>query len=158
MALYNFKNIDVHGFCDSSGEAYASCIYIFCRCCHGVMVNLVASKCWLVPSKSKTISRLELLSRLLLSKLLVSVLDVISQLVTVSSIFCWCDSMVVDKIGLKNLEYLGTEQGKCHSSKFITRHLVSYFILIKSSRCFNSFHILSSFGFTALVSWSAVHM
>ena len=88
------KNIDVHGFCDSFGEAYAACIYILSRCCHGVTVNLVASKCWLVPSKSQTIPWLELLSCLLLSKLLVSVLDVISQVVTVSSIFYWSDSMV----------------------------------------------------------------
>ena len=71
------KNIDVHGFCDSSGEAYAACIYILSRCCHGVTVNLVAIKCRLVPSKSQTIPRLELLFCLLLSKLLVSVLDVI---------------------------------------------------------------------------------
>ena len=64
------------------------------RCCHGVTVNLVASKCRLVPSKSQTSPRLELLSCLLLSKLLVSVLDVISQVVTVSSIFCCSGSMV----------------------------------------------------------------
>ena len=88
------KNIDVHGFCDSSGEAYAACIYILSRCCNDVTVNLVESKCLLVPSKSQTIPRLELLSCLLLSKLLVSVLEVISQVVTVSFIFCWSDSMV----------------------------------------------------------------
>ena len=82
------------GFCDSSGEAYPACIYILSCCCHGITVILVASKCRLVPSKSQTIPRLELLSCLLLSKLLVSVLDVISQVVTVSSIFYWSDSMV----------------------------------------------------------------
>ena len=81
------KNIDVHGFCGSSGEAYAACIYILTRCFHGVTVNLVASKRGLVPSKPQTIHRLEFLSSLLLSKLLVSVLDVISQVITVSSIF-----------------------------------------------------------------------
>ena len=61
------KKIDVHGFCESSGEAYAACIYIFSCCCHGVAVNLVANKCRLAPSKSQTIPWLELLSCLLLS-------------------------------------------------------------------------------------------
>ena len=89
------QNIDVYGFCDSSGEAYAACIYILSQCFHGVTVNLVTSKRELVPSKPQTIPRLELLSSLLLSKLLVSVLDVISQVITVSSIFCWSESMVV---------------------------------------------------------------
>ena len=89
------QNIDVFGFCDSSGEAYAACIYILSQCFHGVTVNLVTSKRELVPSKPQTIPRLELLSSLLLSKLLVSVLDVISQVITASSIFCWSESMVV---------------------------------------------------------------
>ena len=89
------QNIDVYGFCDSSGEAYAACIYILSQCFHGVTVNLVTSKRELVPSKPQTIPRLELLSSLLLSKSLVSVLDVISQVITVSSIFCWSESMVV---------------------------------------------------------------
>ena len=88
------KNIDVHGFCDSSGEAHAACIYILSCCSHGVTVNLVASICRLVPSKPQTIPRLEFVSCLLLSMLLVSVLDVISQVVTVSSIFCCSDNMV----------------------------------------------------------------
>ena len=88
------KNIDVHGFCDSSGVAYAACIYILSRCCNDVTVNLVESNCRLVPSKSQTIPRLVLLSCLLLSKLFVSVLEAISQVVTVSFIFCWSDSMV----------------------------------------------------------------
>ena len=46
------KNIDVHGFCDSSEETHAACIDILSRSCHGKTVNLAASKCRLVPSKS----------------------------------------------------------------------------------------------------------
>ena len=88
------QNLRFNDFCDSSGVAYTACIYILSRCCHGVTVNLVASKCRLVPSKSQTIPWLELLSCLLLCKLLVSVLDVISEVVKVSSIFCWSDNMV----------------------------------------------------------------
>ena len=88
------KKLRFNDFYDSSGVEYTACIYILSRCCHGVTVNLVASKCRLVPSKSQTIPWLELLSCLLLCKLLVSVLDVISQVVTASSIFCWSDNMV----------------------------------------------------------------
>ena len=58
------------------------------------MVNLVASKCWLASSKLQTIPRLKLLSCLLLSKMLDSGQDGSSQVVTVSSIFCWSDSIV----------------------------------------------------------------
>ena len=88
------KNKDVYGFCYGSGEAYNACIYILILCYHGVTVNLDAIKCRLVPPKSRTIPRLELLSCLLLSKLLFSSVEVIGKVVTVSSIFCWSDRMV----------------------------------------------------------------
>ena len=71
------KNIDAHGFSDNLGEAYAGCIYILSNCYHGVMVTLIVNKCPLVPSKSQNIPRLELLYFLPLSKLVVSLLDLI---------------------------------------------------------------------------------
>ena len=88
------NDTDVHGFCESSGKTYSAFNYILSRCCHGVMVNLVASKCRLASSKLQTIPRLKLLSCLLLSKMLDSGQDGSSQVVTVSSIFCWSDSIV----------------------------------------------------------------
>ena len=57
-------------------------------------MNLLASKGRLVPLKSHTVSLLEFLSCLLLTKLLVSLLEVIIHVVAVSSIFCFVNCMV----------------------------------------------------------------
>ena len=94
LCKYGNKNIDVHGFFNSLGVAYVACIYILRRCCHRVTVNWEAVKFRLVLWKSQTSLRLKLLFCLLLSKLLVSVLDVISRVITVSSIFCWSNDIV----------------------------------------------------------------
>ena len=88
------KTIHLHGFCDSSGVAYCASIYIFSSCSHGITLNLLTSKCRLVPLKSFTIPRLELLACQLLSKLVVSVCDALKGEVDIASVFCWSDSMV----------------------------------------------------------------
>ena len=64
------------------------------RCGHGTTVTFLTSKCCLVPPKPFTIPRLELLARVLLSKLLVSVLEALKGEVKVTAMFCWGDSMV----------------------------------------------------------------
>ena len=56
------REIELHGFSDSSGEAYCACIYVLKRCSHGTTVIFLTSKCRLVPLKSFTIPRLELLA------------------------------------------------------------------------------------------------
>ena len=88
------REIELHGFSDSSGEAYCACIYVLKRCSHGTTVTFLTSKCRLVPLKSFTIPRLELLACVLLSKLLVSVLEALKGEVKVRAMFCWSDSMV----------------------------------------------------------------
>ena len=61
---------------------------------HGTTLTFLTSKYHLVPLKSFTVPRLELLACVLLSKLLVSVLETLKGEVKVTAMFCWSDSMV----------------------------------------------------------------
>ena len=54
--------VQLHGFCNTSGKAYYTCVYIRVSCWHGVRVRLLTSKNHLVPSKPLSIPRSELLS------------------------------------------------------------------------------------------------
>ena len=56
------RKVELNGFYDSSGEAYSGYVDILNGCNHKVTVKLLVSKCELVPSKSFSIPRLELLS------------------------------------------------------------------------------------------------
>ena len=82
------REIEWHGFSDSSWEAYCACIYVLKRCSHGTTVIFLTSKCHLVPLKSFTIPCLELLACVLLSKLLVSVLEALKRGIKVRGMFC----------------------------------------------------------------------
>ena len=63
---------DLCGFCDSSPKAYAAVVYLRGKTPHGCQVSLVASKTQVAPLKQQTIPRLELLSALLLARLMSS--------------------------------------------------------------------------------------
>ena len=65
--------VQLHGFCDTSGKANCARVYIRVSCPHGVRVRLLTSKNHLVSSKPLFIPRLELLSCVLLSRLIDSV-------------------------------------------------------------------------------------
>ena len=63
----------------------------------GLFVNIglrLASKFRLASSKSYTIPRLELMSCLLLFKLIVTVKEVVESKIDLSGVFCWSDSKV----------------------------------------------------------------
>lgn len=85
--------IQLHGYCDASKDAYAACIYV--RSIDGesnIHVNLLCAKTKVAPLKSQTIPRLELCSALLLSRLLKSV----QESITIDfSYFLWSDSQIV---------------------------------------------------------------
>ena len=88
------KQVALHRFCDSSIDAYCASVYVRVVCQHGVKVSLCASKCRLAPAKSYTVPRLELMSCLLLSKLIVTVKEAVECEVDLSGVFCWSDSEV----------------------------------------------------------------
>ena len=66
------------GFCDASKTAYAAVVYISIESETGALPRFVACKTRVSPVKEQTIPRLELLSALLLSKLMASVTPALS--------------------------------------------------------------------------------
>ena len=86
--------IDIHGFCDSSAQAYCAVVSVRVVCSHGVEVNLWARKCRVASMKNLSIPRLELLAWVLLSKLVASVINAVILEVKVRNVFCWTDSQI----------------------------------------------------------------
>ena len=66
---YNF------GFCDASKHAFAAVVYLVLKSPVGQTVRFLVSKTRVAPLKPQTIPRLELLSALLLARLVTSVVS-----------------------------------------------------------------------------------
>ena len=82
------------GFCDASCRAYAAVVYLLLETSTGRQVRFVASKTRVAPLKSQTIPRLELLSAVLLARLMSFITQVIEGEVTLSTPCCFTDSSV----------------------------------------------------------------
>ena len=82
------------GFCDASSRAYAAVVYIRVETDVSSSVEFVASKTMVSPVERHTIPRLELLSALLLAKLMATILIALESEVSFSSIICFTDSKV----------------------------------------------------------------
>ena len=86
--------VDIHGSCDSAGKAYCTIVFAKVLCSRGVSVNFWAGKSRLPPMKKLSISRLELLTRLILSELVISVVDAVNNEVSIKEICCWSDCQI----------------------------------------------------------------
>ena len=84
----------MHGFCDASVEAYSASVYVRLRKDDVITTNLVTAKLKIVPSKELTVPRLELMSCLSLSRLVVSVKKALSVEVNITQVVCWSNSKV----------------------------------------------------------------
>lgn len=84
----------LHGFCDASKEAYAAVIYLVARSDSQVCVRFVVSKTRVVPRQELTIPRLELMSALLLARLIDGVKKSLSSNLSLEQPTCYTDSMV----------------------------------------------------------------
>ena len=82
----------LQGFCDASMGAYAAVVYLKIEAESGNSVRFVASKTRVSPVGKQTIPRLELLSALLLAKLVGAVTTALESEITLSSITCFTDS------------------------------------------------------------------
>ena len=93
---YGVIDFEQHGFCDASIEAYSASVYV--RLCKNdiITTNLVTAKSKVVPSKKLTVPRLELMSCLLLSRLIMWVKKALSVEVNITKVVSLSDS----KIGL----------------------------------------------------------
>ena len=82
------------GFCDASQKAYAAVVYLRSDSNVGVSIRLVASKTRVSPLKEQTIPRLELLSALLLARLITSITQALQQELPLSEAHCFTNSMI----------------------------------------------------------------
>ena len=90
----NILSVDLHGFCDSSNQIYCTVVYLRIETTFGIRVSLLVSKTKVTPLKKLSMPRLELLSCVLLSKLLNEVLSIVTKRICVNNICCWSDSEV----------------------------------------------------------------
>lgn len=91
---YQVDSYSLVGFCDASKKAYAAVIYLRVKTQEGLHVKFLTSKTRVSPLQSQTIPRLELLSALLLSRLLVSVKEGLELRLPLSEMICYTDSKV----------------------------------------------------------------
>ena len=87
-------NCNLIGFCDASLQAYAAVVYLMIRresLCH---ICLVASKTRVAPLQGQTIPRLELISALLLAKLLSKVSLALGTELFLGPPHCYTDSKI----------------------------------------------------------------
>ena len=90
--LCDVTDMQLHGFSDASGKAYACVIYLRILFNNGgVFTTFVASKSRVAPIKKITIPRLELMAYVILSCLMNTVIRSLTDYV-ISNLYCWTDS------------------------------------------------------------------
>lgn len=82
------------GFCDASTQAYAAVVYLIVKTNAQTVDRFVVAKTRVAPLQSQTIPRLELLSALLLAKLIASVVDSLRPSFPQLRVQCYTDSQV----------------------------------------------------------------
>ena len=88
------EQVDIHGFCDSSKNAYSAAVYLRIKSSDGYSARLISSKTKVAPAKEVTIPRLELLGCLLLAQLVFNITEVLKGIVNLQKIFYWTDSRI----------------------------------------------------------------
>ena len=86
--------LQIHGFCDSSKQAYCAAVYFRKVTSQGVEVRLMAAKTRVAPIKELSIPKLELLSCVLLTELLKIIFNALNFCTLNYDLFCWTDSEV----------------------------------------------------------------
>ncbi len=85
---------ELHGFCDASIKAYAAVVYLRIITPDASYTRLVISKARVAPLTKQTIPRLELLSALVLARLMNTVEKALKSVMEISKVKCWTDSKV----------------------------------------------------------------
>ena len=88
------QSVCLHGFGDASKRAYCPVVYLVIRTGIGSYVRLITSKTRVAPSKNNTIPRLELLSGLILARLVSAVREALGQQLVLEGIYLWLDSII----------------------------------------------------------------
>ena len=87
------REIELFGFCDSSEQTYAAAVYAKINIDGHSQTSLVMSKSRVAPLTKMSIPRLELLSALILARLIVTVDNALSPICYVKVMRCWTDSI-----------------------------------------------------------------
>ena len=85
---------ELHGFCDASAKAYGAVVFLRIVTTCASYVRFVSSKTRVAPLSEQTIPRLELLSAVVLSRLIHSVKEALSSEMKIDKLFCWTDSKI----------------------------------------------------------------
>ena len=88
------RSYELCGFCDASTSAYAAVVYLVVHTDAGRFVRFVVSKTRVAPVQRQTVPRLELLSALLLARLISSVTEGLASQLTLNPPRCFTDSKV----------------------------------------------------------------
>ena len=91
---HEVESYGLHGFCDASLRAYAAVVYLRIKTSAGYSVKFLASKTRVTPLREQTIPRLELLSALLLARLMTSIKESLATRLPLSDPTCYTDSRV----------------------------------------------------------------
>ena len=82
------------GYCDASLSAYAAIIYLLIESEDGFHTSFVVAKTRVAPLRKQSIPRLELLSAVLLARLVDATKSSLSTELEISSCHCFTDSQV----------------------------------------------------------------
>ena len=84
------------GFCDASTAAYAAVVYLLIKTPTSIHSCFLACKTRVAPLQILTIPRLELMSALLLARLVTTVSSILSSTILCSEVHCFTDSTVAE--------------------------------------------------------------
>ena len=88
------QSYSLQGFCDASQRAYAAVVYLRVETASDTFHQFLCAKTRIAPLKKTTIPRLELLSALLLSRLISSVSHALKPEINLDKVICHTDSQV----------------------------------------------------------------
>ena len=94
QSVSEFTQYRLCGFCDASTEAYAAVVYLLEETSDSKHSKFVVLKMRVLPLKAQTIPRLELLSALLLARLITNVADCLRCRFPLQGSRCFIDSQV----------------------------------------------------------------
>ncbi|KAL7724287.1 hypothetical protein ACLKA6_012210 [Drosophila palustris] len=89
VVLIADAEVEIHGFCDASLEAYGACVYVVTRG-QTVTSRLLCSKSRVAPLKTLSVPKLELCGAKLLASL---IFEIKRTGIFFSQFYCWCDSV-----------------------------------------------------------------
>ena len=102
----------LHGFGDASKRAYCAGVYLVIGTSIGSYVRLITSETRVAPNKNYTIPRLELLSGLILARLIFAVKEALGQQLVMEGIYLWLDSITAIYWIIENKEWKQFKQNR----------------------------------------------